>query len=560
MWATIGVLTGLSLIAEAFTDSQPSNEAEESIKQLVVMVESKLAGQERIGSGIIFGFGPDQLYIMTANHVVREGQREAEEIRIRTRWSPEKYIRATLLPRRDAALDLAVLSTANLAGLAKKDELPFDRMGDPKLLERGDAIYVLGNPHGKSWRVNTTPEHFTEAREDSLEFESNLIAPGHSGGALLNSDRELLGMLRSDQAPYGVAVSITNVVKRLMDWGYPVKLRQMRTQVSGGLDQTCAVFPNGVARCRGHDQLGQGIETGLDVRLKSISVGSVQVCGTARRGTAYCAGGNRYGQLGNGTRSDSYTAAQLVQGGLRFVSLSAGHGHTCGVTTNFSVYCWGMGSNGQLGNGSGEDSLVPVRVSGDLAFKAVSAGWLYTCALTTSGTLYCWGGARRGNRVPVDESDGLIFRSISAGRQHLCGVTPTGIAYCAGSNENGQLGIGSDMPDSDKFVPVAGGLTFKSVGYFFGGFTCGIITNGAAYCWGLNNSGQLGNGSRKVSNRPVAVSGGLRFSSISTGNSHACGVTMEDSIYCWGSNMVGQIDAGSLTESAVPVEVQFNAP
>jgi hypothetical protein len=72
------------------------------------------------------------------------------------------------------------LSTANLAGLAENDELPFGRMGDPNSLERGDAIYLLGNPHGKSWRVNTTPEKFTEARGDSLEFESNLIDPGHS--------------------------------------------------------------------------------------------------------------------------------------------------------------------------------------------------------------------------------------------------------------------------------------------------------------------------------------------------------------------------------------------
>jgi alpha-tubulin suppressor-like RCC1 family protein len=82
--------------------------------------------------------------------------------------------------------------------------------------------------------------------------------------------------------------------------------------------------------------------------------------------------------------------------------------------------------------------------------------------------------------VPYEASDGLIFKSISAGENHVCGVTAAGMAYCAGSNHDGQLGIGTDMPGSDKFIPVSGGLTFKSVGHFFGSFTCGIATTGAA--------------------------------------------------------------------------------
>src|SRR4030095_3530548 len=104
----------------------------------------------------------------------------------------------------------------------------------------------------------------------------------------------------------------------------------------------------------------------------------------------------------------------------------------------------------------------------------VSSGWLYTCALTTSGTLYCWGQKHFGSGVPVEASDGLIFRAVSAGSDHICGITPAGIAYCAGNNEYGQLGNGTDIPGSDKFLPVAGGLTFKSVSSSFASFTCGI--------------------------------------------------------------------------------------
>jgi hypothetical protein len=564
----LSVALGLtSLVTDSITFANPrtSNMAEEDVKQLIVMVDATLAGQERIGSGIIFGFGPDQVYIVTADHVVRQAAREADEVTIRLYWSPDKKIKAKLLSHRDTAMDVAVLSVSDLTGLKTKgDELPFDRMGDPSSLQRGDAIYLLGNPHGKSWRVNTAPEKFIETRGDSLEFESNLVAPGHSGGALLNGERELLGMLRSDQAPYGEAVSIIKVVKRLKDWGYPVRLHQVGIQVGSGWDRTCMVSPDGVARCWGYDLSGgPSIETIQGARLKSISVGSYQVCGIILRGAAYCLGSNGYGQLGNGTKTDSYTSAQRVQGGLTFVSLSAGQGHTCGVTTDFSVYCWGMGENGQLGNNSRENSFVPVKVSSvELAFESVSAGWLYTCALTTSGTLYCWGGLggnlNFGSGVPVDASDGLKFKSISAGMNHLCGVTPEGSAYCAGSNEFGELGNGSDVPGSDKFVAVKGQLTFKSVSASIGGFTCGLTITKAVYCWGLNNFGQLGNGSTKNSDIPVAVSGGLKFASISKGNVHACGVTIDDAIYCWGSNISGAIGPGSPKESSVPFKVMPN--
>ena len=99
-------------------------------------------------------------------------------------------------------------------------KLPFDRLGDPLALERGDPIFLLGHPNGLPWRVNTVAERFIERRTDFLDFESNLIAAGHSGGALLNGSRELVGMLKSDQAPYGEAISIVSIGKQLSTWGY----------------------------------------------------------------------------------------------------------------------------------------------------------------------------------------------------------------------------------------------------------------------------------------------------------------------------------------------------
>ncbi len=558
--STVGVLVTLSLGSVSTSGAPQSlNSAEESIKQLVVMVESTLSGDKRVGSGIIFGFERDQLYIVTADHVVRQAAREAEEVRVRLFWSPDKSIKATLLAHRDTALDVAVLSVSELGDLeAKSDELPFDRMGDPNSLRRGDLIYLLGNPHGKSWRVNTTPEQFIEARGDSLEFESNLIAPGHSGGALLNTQRELLGMLKSDHAPYGDAVSITSILKKVKDWGYPVSIGRIGIRVASGDADTCLISTGGVARCWGRNHPDR-LETIQGANFKSISVGAGHVCGTDRRGKAYCIGDNESGQLGKGTireccYPEDYESAQPVRGELTFLSVSAGRGHTCGVSTDGSAYCWGAGGKGQIGNGSRNDSPVPVKVSGDLSFSSVSAGWLYTCGVTTDSSLYCWGMGFN-SMVPVRGEEVLKFKSISAGMHHLCGVTIKGGAYCAGSNEYGQLGNSSDRQQSEEFVPVLGGLIFKSVSTSEGGFTCGLTITRASYCWGKNEEGQLGDGSKRNSNRPVAVSGGLKFTSVSTGIIHACGVTTEDSLYCWGSNRMGAMPLGSPEGSSVPFKV-----
>jgi alpha-tubulin suppressor-like RCC1 family protein len=142
---------------------------------------------------------------------------------------------------------------------------------------------------------------------------------------------------------------------------------------------------------------------------------------------------------------------------------------------------------------------------------------------------------------------------ISAGYFFICGVTTTGAAYCWGNNEFGQLGNGSDK-DSDTPVPVSGRLNFKSVSAAVGGHACGITMTGAAYCWGLNGSGQLGNGTKKNSNVPVAVSGGLTFVSISAGHFHTCGVTTDGELYCWGADGTG-LGVGNKAGSAVPIRV-----
>src|SRR5439155_646348 len=151
---------------------------------------------------------------------------------------------------------------------------------------------------------------------------------------------------------------------------------------------------------------------------------------------------------------------------------------------------------------------------------------------------------------------GLMFATVSAGYgEFVCGVTAVQAAYCWGYNGYGQLGNGT-LVSSTTALTVSGGLTFASVSAGVAA-TCGVTPAGAAYCWGHNGSGELGNGTRINSSTPVAVSGGLTFAAVSGGESFdfTCGVTTGGAAYCWGANGLGQFGNGTTTSSTTPVPV-----
>ena len=260
-----------------------------------------------------------------------------------------------------------------------------------------------------------------------------------------------------------------------------------------------------------------------------------------------------------GASSSSFNIAALT-----FAAVSAGGGVTCGVTPAGAAYCWGANGGGQLGNGTQINSTTPVAVSGGLTFAAVDPrGASSPCGVTTAGAAYCWGdniygelgtGTTSFSHTPVAVSGGHTFAGVSAGGYYAtCGVTTAGAAYCWGLNNYGQLGNGS-LTNSSTPVAVSGGLTFATVSAE-NSYACGVTTAGAAYCWGYNSYGELGNGTQINSTTPVAVSGGLTFATVSAGFYAACGVTTAGAAYCWGDNSYGALGTGTTSFSLTPVAV-----
>lgn len=296
--------------------------------------------------------------------------------------------------------------------------------------------------------------------------------------------------------------------------------------------------------------------------LTTVSAGKDHSCGIDAQGEAYCWGRGGYGALGNGSTADGAKPRTKVLGDLTWKAIAAGEDFTCGITTAGAAYCWGYNTSGQLGTGNTTHTSSPTPVTG--TFSSIAVGLNFTCALTTSGAAYCWGDDSEGqlgngvgrsdSNVPVAVSGGLTFTQLAVGGVFACGLTSSGAAYCWGQNNEAQLGDGSTI-GRETPVQVSGGFTFSSI-TTGGAHACGLTSAGVGYCWGSNGSGRLGIGSGVAnSGAPVAIAGSLRLSSISAGADHACATTTAGLGYCWGLNNLGQLGDGSTTNRNTPTAV-----
>lgn len=248
--------------------------------------------------------------------------------------------------------------------------------------------------------------------------------------------------------------------------------------------------------------------------LLAVTRGTEHGCGLGSDGRAYCWGSNRLGQLGDdgeATPRSSGTVSVAVATAQTFVGISAGANHTCALTRDGEAYCWGLNLTGELGQAlvanecSGFPcSRRPVRVDTSIRFDTLSAGFGHTCGLS-DGTAFCWGRNDRGQLGTSradDRCDGVAcniapvrvvgierFMSISAGGDHTCGIAD-GIAYCWGSNQYGQLGVDAGISSSTR--PLRLSTTEPVISVEARGIqTCAVTASGKRPCWGLRPPGDL---------------------------------------------------------------------
>lgn len=348
------------------------------------------------------------------------------------------------------------------------------------------------------------------------------------------------------------------------DWATP-SYQMAWSPLAGGTPATS--FYSGSARTATL-QVGSGVQTDQARTFTDVAVGSTHACGISR-GTVYCWGTSASGGLGLGTTTT--TNVPLPVGGLlagqQAVAVTAGTNFTCARMSTGAAYCWGEGSYGQLGRNSATDSNVPVLVSlSDVS--SISAGDLHACAVS-GAKAFCWG--RNNSRQLGDNSitqrnvptqvypTGLLagrnVSEVSAGRIHSCAVAD-GLAFCWGTNTYGQLGTNNNttyaVPTAVVTIGVAIGKVVSDISAG-GNHTCAIMS-GAAYCWGYNSTGQLGNNSTTASTYPVAARTTVMsatVTAISAGYNHSCAVA-DSHAYCWGDGTYTEVGNGG-GQSNVPV-------
>ncbi|HTM19469.1 MAG TPA: hypothetical protein VL172_03145 [Kofleriaceae bacterium] len=360
--------------------------------------------------------------------------------------------------------------------------------------------------------------------------------------------------------------------------------------IAAGDYHTCGIGGDSVLYCWGANDAGQVGSTAAweekpfavdqSHTWVSVDAGWFHTCAITDQGELFCFGEGVSGQLGDGLRErhDQPTAVPAAIGESGWASVSAGGDHTCAVSAPGGArYCWGSNSDGQDGDGQMVDEHAPAMTA-DARWLALSAGPQFTCGhkgdAAGSTPLFCWGANRMSQlgdgtvayrTAPKAIDSGVTMWNESpvgalvAGGGHACGLDATNAMWCWGSNDSGQLGTGDldprpspDHPDDSVvmcWIAVSAGLEHTCA---IADEACTGATTGSIYCWGTDRDDQLANGTgnNDVTSPGMIVAAASDWTGVWSGGGHTC-ATKASGLWCWGDNQAGETGVGS-SDPSVP--------
>ena len=239
------------------------------------------------------------------------------------------------------------------------------------------------------------------------------------------------------------------------------------------------------------------------------------------------------------SRTSPASSPQGVDANTRFLALSAGDFHSCGIKTDNTVACWGFDGNGQASpTGS------PQSVDANTGFLAVSAGGAHSCGIKTDNTVACWGFDGNGQASPTSSPQGVDantrFFALSAGGNHSCGIKTDNTVACWGFDGNGQAsptGSPQGVDANTRFFALSAGAAHS----------CAIKADSSMACWGF-----VGDSRTSPTASQQGIDADTRFLAVSAGGAHSCGIKADGRAACWGFSRDGQTSPPSDSFNQTP--------
>jgi alpha-tubulin suppressor-like RCC1 family protein len=306
-------------------------------------------------------------------------------------------------------------------------------------------------------------------------------------------------------------------------------------------------------------------EFGSATDWAQVSAGSCHTAAVKTSGTLWAWGNNGSGRLGDGTVTQRCSPVQEFGSSSDWTHVSAGQSHTAAVKTSGQLWAWGLNTSGQLGDGTVTSRCSPVQEfcsAGDWA--QVSAGVGHTAAVKTSGQLWAWGSNAQGRLgdgtvtsrcSPVQEfCSAGDWAQVSAGNSNTAATKTSGTLWAWGLNTSGQLGDGTVTNRCSPVQEIGSSTDWTQVSTS-NAFTAAVKTSGQLWAWGINSQGRLGDGTLTNRCSPVQeISSSADWAQVSAGSDHTAAVKTSGTLWAWGRNGQGRLGDGTLTDRCSPTQ------